>query len=112
MNKKEKLVFDLLKKHAFKVIASPSGKVKYSFVEPGIAYHNTLWDWDSYWSIFALNDTLEILKNDKDFDYQYYRKLVNEGAKGDVLNFYDYMEEVDYYNDVYDDFRMPVQNQL
>lgn len=26
--------------------------------------------------------------------------------------FYDSMEEVDYYNDVYDDFRMPVQNQL
>lgn len=110
MNKKEKLVFDLLKKHAFKVIASPSGKVKYSFVEPGIAYHNTLWDWDSYWSIFALNDTLEILKNDKDFDYQYYRKLVNEGAKGDVLNFYDYMEDdgftpimirVDVNNDTY-----------
>lgn len=92
MNKKEKILFELLKKYAFNVISAPKGKLKHSFVEPGLAYHNTLWDWDSYWSIYSLNDIVELLKNDKDFDYSYYRKLVNEAAKGDVLNFIDFME--------------------
>ena len=69
LNKKEKILFELLKKYAFNVISAPKGKLKHSFVEPGLAYHNTLWDWDSYWSIYSLNDIEELLKNDKDFDY-------------------------------------------
>ena len=42
VNKKEKKLFELLKKYAFNVISKPKGKLKYSFVEPGPAYHNTL----------------------------------------------------------------------
>lgn len=110
MNKKEKVLFNHFKEIAFNVISKPKGKVKYSFVEPGIAYHNTLWDWDSYWSIYDLNDICELLKNDKDFNYIYYKNLVKEAAKGNVLNFLDFMEKdgfvpimlrVDVENDTY-----------
>jgi len=104
----ERLIFDLFKEYAFKVIQEPKFKCKYSFVEPGLAYKNTLWDWDSFYEIYALNDIVEILKDDQDFDYEYYRKKVNEAAKGNVLNFLDLQEEDGYTPimmrvDVYDD---------
>ena len=89
----ERIILDLLKKHAFGVVQPPKHKLKYHSVEPGLAYSNTLWDWDSYWAVVALNDTVELLKGDDDFDYDYYRKLINDASKGDVLNFLDYQEE-------------------
>ncbi len=89
----ERLILDLLKKYAFGVVQPPKHKLKYHSVEPGLAYSNTLWDWDSYWAVVALSDTVELLKFDGDFDYGYYRKLINEASKGNVLNFLDYQEE-------------------
>ena len=89
----ERIILDLLKKYAFGVVQPPKHKLKYHSVEPGLAYSNTLWDWDSYWAVVALNDTVELLKDDEDFDYDYYRQLINDASKGNVLNFLDYQEE-------------------
>lgn len=93
MNDKEKRILSLFKEYAFKVIKEPTGKCKYHFVEPGLAYHNTLWDWDSYYSLLALNDLCDLLKDDKDFDYKKYKELVAIAAKGNVLNFLDFQED-------------------
>ena len=106
----ERIIIDLMKKYAFGVVQPPKHKLKYHSVEPGLAYSNTLWDWDSYWAVYALNDFLEVVKDEDDFDYDYYRKELDAAAKGDVLNFLDYQEEdgfvpimlrADYYNDDY-----------
>lgn len=106
----EKIILDCLKDKAFLPVKPPQDKLKYYFVEPGIAYSKTLWDWDSYWYVFSLLDICELFKEDPAFDYSEKKKLLCMASKGDVLNFLDFQEEdgfvpimlrADYENDTY-----------
>lgn len=106
----ERIVLNLMKQYAFGVIQPPKYKLKHYSVEPGLAYSNTLWDWDSYWAVYALSDICELLKGDADFDYEGTKNLIKLASKGDVLNFLDFQEEdgfvpimlrADYENDTY-----------
>ena len=101
-------VLALIKRHAFKVIKPPEYKLKYPFTEPGLAYSHTLWDLDGYLTIKSLSDAAELLKEDETFDYEKHRAMINEAAKGNVLNFLDFQEEDGFVpimirSDVYDD---------
>ena len=53
-NGREKIVMDYLKESAFIPVQPPKKKLRYASVEPGPAYTDTLWDWDSYWYTYAL----------------------------------------------------------
>jgi len=92
-SKQEQTVLDCLKDTAFQPVQPPKFKLKYASVEPGLAYSNTLWDWDSYWYTYALKDVCELLRGDETFDFAQKSRLVSEAAKGNVLNFLDFQEE-------------------
>ncbi|MGI6672539.1 MAG: MGH1-like glycoside hydrolase domain-containing protein [Christensenellales bacterium] len=53
------------------------GLFKHPFIDPGSVYQGNLWDWDSFWTVYALMASAE----DKE-------KLLS-GAKGGLLNFFD-----------------------
>lgn len=54
----------------------PSGLFQHPFIDPGSIYHGNLWDWDSFWTVYALMAS-----------EQNAGKLV-EAAKGGVRNFF------------------------
>ena len=102
MTENERLIADILKGQAFKLIAEENGKLRYPFVQPGLAYKNTLWDWDSYWTVKGLADLCRL------YGMQEQLAILQEVAKGDVLNFLDFQEEDGFIpcmlrSDVYDD---------
>lgn len=81
-----------IKENAFCMLKKASGVFRYPFVVPGTGYESDLWDWDSFWSSYALIDITEYFKGFKDFDYETRRKQVEEHAKGNILNFLDRIE--------------------
>jgi len=91
INREEaKIVCDFIKSNAFKMMKAPTGVFKYPIIDPGAGYEENLWDWDSYWSAFALRDVCKYFKNDKDFDYSNKLNKLIEHSKGIVLNFLDF----------------------
>ena len=46
----EKYIFQKAKR----VLKEPYKKIKYPFIDPGEGYEGNLWDWDSYWTAYAL----------------------------------------------------------
>ncbi len=81
-----------IRENAFCMLKKASGVFRYPFVVPGAGYEADLWDWDSYWSGYALTDIVEYFRNDKAFDYKEKRKLTEEHTKGNILNFMDKAE--------------------
>ncbi|MFV0399107.1 MAG: MGH1-like glycoside hydrolase domain-containing protein [Oscillospiraceae bacterium] len=54
----------------------------YPFIDPGSIYHGNLWDWDTYWTVYALIAFSRSGSAPEGFS----EKLV-EHARGNVLNF-------------------------
>ena len=92
-NGREKIVMDYLKESAFIPVQPPKKKLRYASVEPGPAYTDTLWDWDSYWYTYALKDICELFCSDADFDYPEKLETVRAVSVGNVLNFLDFQEK-------------------
>lgn len=92
-NEREKIVLDYLKESAFVPVQPPKKKLRYFSVEPGPAYADTLWDWDSYWYTYSLKDICELFRTDAGFDYCGKSRTMQEASKGNVLNFLDFQEE-------------------
>ncbi len=42
-------------------LKEPSGLLKHPYISPGGVYARTLWDWDSYWTLFAIFNLAERL---------------------------------------------------
>ena len=63
------------------------GVLKYPFISPGGPYAQTLWDWDSYWTIFAI---LEISKKNGDTSML---EKIEPYARGAFFNFLDHQGE-------------------
>ena len=42
-----------------RVLKAPRGILRHPFIDPGSVYDGNLWDWDSYWSAYALLNTIE-----------------------------------------------------
>lgn len=70
-----------------KVLKNPRGVLRHPFIDPGSVYDGNLWDWDSYWSAYALLNTIEDPAM---------REKVLEHARGNVLNFLDLQLEDGY----------------
>ena len=69
-----------IKENALKMLKDKGNVFSYPFIDPGAGYEGDLWDWDSYWSAYALFDYLEFYKEDENFDYKGLKSTVIEHA--------------------------------
>ncbi|HHT35689.1 MAG: trehalase family glycosidase [Candidatus Wallacebacter cryptica] len=72
------------------VLKSPNSCLKHPFVDPGSVYDGNLWDWDSFWAVYALFGLVNH-KGDPDL-----KERVLKHAKGNIHNFFDYQLEDGY----------------
>ena len=87
MTDNERTVVEFVMARARDMMRAPVGALKYPFLHPGAGYYDELWDWDSYFTLYALRDMLEIGKNHPAFDYEAQRELLGVHARGCILNF-------------------------
>ena len=40
-------------------LKEPSGELHYPYISPRRAYATNLWDWDSYWTLYAIFKTYD-----------------------------------------------------
>lgn len=73
-----------------KVLKQPNSCLKYPFVDPGSVYNGNLWDWDSFWAVYALFSLVTTNGDDQ------MRELVITHAKGNIYNFFDHQLEDGY----------------
>ncbi len=84
------------------VFKSANDRFKFPFIDPGSIYEGNLWDWDSFWTVYALA-AYQKIKGDERL-----KKRLIEGAEGNVLNFFDFQLDDGYipmmvtYQNVYD----------
>ena len=69
--------------HVDTVLKQPQSFIRYPFIDPGSIYDGNVWDWDSYWSAYALLNLHDELPEET-----YARVLTH--AEGNVLNFLDH----------------------
>ncbi len=85
------LICEYFKKHLHQVLKRPYGNFKYPFVDPGSVYDGNLWDWDTFWAVFAMINLAENGNEDEAF-----KKNLEAHAEGNVLNFLDFQLEDGY----------------
>jgi putative isomerase len=76
------LIKDYLFQKLDKVMKKPYGNYKYPFVDPGSAYDGNLWDWDTFWAVYAMINVEE----NCDVDPGFRQRLIEYGM-GNVRNF-------------------------
>jgi len=81
---KRQVVTDFIKTTFPDTLKEPQGALKFPYLSPGGPYAKTLWDWDSYWTLFAI---LEI--SGQSGDQETIRRL-EPYAKGTFFNFLDH----------------------
>lgn len=79
------LISDYLKKYLPQVMKKPYGNFKHPFVDPGSVYDGNLWDWDTFWAVFAMMNLAENGESNSVF-----REQLEAHAEGNVLNFLDF----------------------
>lgn len=67
------------------ILKEPVHYLKHPFVDPGSIYDGNLWDWDSFWAVYALFNIAEEGGVDEATREKYIRH-----ARGNVLNFLDH----------------------
>ena len=81
-----------LQQQAQSIFREPAGVLRFPFVDPGGPYGNSLWDWDSYWSLIATahmrSDTGENNSSEDSFG-----KLVQKHAIGVLNNLLDHQAD-------------------
>ncbi len=85
------LIQEYLKKHLHQVLKQPYGNFKHPFIDPGSVYDGNLWDWDTFWAVFAMINLAENGNEDASF-----KKTLEIHAEGNVLNFLDFQLEDGY----------------
>lgn len=82
MEKYIELIKDCVNKRCLKTLKQADGSLKHPFIEPGEGYTSTLWDWDSYYTSYALFEIADYLNYDDSVKTE-----IAEHSKGCVLNF-------------------------
>lgn len=77
----ETLIRSYILQNAAKTMKPADDLFPYPFVDPGSVYDGNLWDWDSFWAVYAL---LCLCKGNGDS----FRNKVLEHAQGNVRNFF------------------------
>lgn len=90
LDKYSGLLHEYFMANARTVLKQPNSCLKYPFVDPGSVYDGNLWDWDSFWAVYALF-SLANSTGDREF-----RDLAVTHAKGNIHNFFDHQLEDGY----------------
>lgn len=77
-----KLITQYIARSVDRVFKSPGKHFRYHFIDPGSVYDGNLWDWDSFWTVYALIGYEKNLNDDGSF----LNRLIS-GAKGNIQNF-------------------------
>jgi len=77
-------IHQYVKTHIPRVFKPASATFPYPFIDPGSIYDGNLWDWDSYWTVYALTAYSKSEDTEANIDF---RTQLTEHAKGGVLNF-------------------------
>ena len=82
--------YQVVKKHihamASDTLKPPLSPLQHPFIDPGSVYDGNLWDWDSFWALYGLNE----------LDEGVLPAEWPEHGKGNVLNFLDHQLEDGY----------------
>jgi putative isomerase len=78
---------EYIRSQADVILKEPTHFLKYPFVDPGSIYDGNLWDWDSFWAVYAL---LNLAPSEE--EQECYLRF----AKGNVHNFMDHQMEDGY----------------
>ncbi|MFC4303759.1 MGH1-like glycoside hydrolase domain-containing protein [Cohnella boryungensis] len=73
------------------ILKEPVHYLKHPFVDPGSIYDGNLWDWDSFWAVYAILNLVDDSEDGKRKKERYLRH-----AKGNIRNFLDYQMEDGY----------------
>ena len=71
------------------VLKKPHRFIHYPFIDPGSVYNGNVWDWDTYWSVYAILGLTDYMDQGQIQDI-----LIH--AKGNVENFMDHQLEDGY----------------
>ena len=71
------------------VLKQPHSFIHYPFIDPGSVYDGNVWDWDTYWSVYAILNLTKYMTPEQETQI-----LVH--AKGNVQNFFDHQLEDGY----------------
>jgi len=78
------LLRSFFENNAKTILKQPNSCLKYPFVDPGSIYDGNLWDWDSFWAVYAL---FSLVNTNGD---QQLKGQIIEHAKGNIHNFFDH----------------------
>ena len=96
-------ILEYVKNNVDRVFKPANDKFKYPFIDPGSIYDGNLWDWDSFWTVYALA-AYQKITGDEEF-----KKRLIIGAEGNVLNFFNFQLDDGYipmmvtYKNAYDE---------
>ena len=82
-----KLIYNYIEQNIETVLKPPVGFIRFPFIDPGSVYDGNVWDWDTYWSVYAL------LPLSRDLKGGVLRERIVEHAKGNVLNMLDWPDD-------------------
>jgi putative isomerase len=81
----EKLLRNYIVSKVDTILKEPVHYLKHPFVDPGSIYDGNLWDWDSFWAVYAMFN----LADDPEVDVATRERYIRH-AKGNIHNFLDY----------------------
>lgn len=85
------LIRDYFAKNLPRVMKEPHDCFAHPFIDPGSIYEGNLWDWDTFWTVYAMANVV-----DDAFMGPEFRQKFEEHAKGNVLNFLSFQMEDGY----------------
>lgn len=92
MEQYEKALRSYFSENVKKVLKQPNSCLKHPFVDPGSIYDGNLWDWDSFWAVYAL---LNLAENTDQVSAEWKEQILIH-AKGNIHNFFDFQLEDGY----------------
>lgn len=87
MQEYEHLIEEYLFQKMGRVLKEPYKSLKFPFVDPGAGYEGNLWDWDSYWTAYALRRGMELYGEERFIKGGITRERLALHSRGCVLNF-------------------------
>ncbi len=87
----EQLLRKYILSHVDTILKEPVHYLKHPFVDPGSIYDGNLWDWDSFWAVYAIFNLTDESEAGQASKERYIRH-----AKGNIRNFLDYQMQDGY----------------
>lgn len=87
MSDRAQIVKQYILSRAAGVLKAPCGKLKHPFIDPGAGYAGELWDWDSYFTAYALCKIREKCTQKEAADAGLSDGDISPHVTGSILNF-------------------------